>query len=75
MKCVWLDLKTGEFSESWDYIPDDPFFKNLNLDLYTKNGWKLIKYSCENDSDFNFCDLMKIVTSDKCKKRQKRRAK
>jgi hypothetical protein len=60
-KLVWLNLNTGEFSESWkeeDYSSIDTM---LILEKYSpKDGWKLIKYECLNDEDFEFNNLMII---------------
>lgn len=64
-KYVWLNMNTGEFSNSWDEETHDgllDFFES-NLEDSTNNGWKLIKYECLNDDDFDFYSMMKIVTN------------
>ncbi len=61
----WLDMKTGEFSSSW--TEDDMRGETIEeITAATSSNWKLIKYECLNDSDFEFYDLMQITT----KKRQ-----
>jgi hypothetical protein len=60
MKLVWLNIETGEFSESWD---EEEFSLTDTLDMYskyTKAGWKLIRYDCLTDEDFQFNNLMVI---------------
>lgn len=61
-KYVWLNLKTGEFSNSWDYEeakwPSSWSPENLAKDH--AEGFKLIKYECLNDDDFEFNNLMKL---------------
>jgi len=37
-------------------------------------GCKLIKYECLNDPDFEFCNLMKLMTHDPRSEKEKRRA-
>lgn len=68
MKQVWLNINTGEFSNSWsknDYPEDSVVWKTLEEEMVEANnkGWKLISYECLNDITFNFYDLMKIVTN------------
>lgn len=73
---VWLDLNTGEFSDSWekggigDFKPEE---LEKTLALRDLQATKLIEYTCYNDPDFEFCDLMKVVTSDRAKARQRKR--
>lgn len=71
MKRVWFNINTGEFSNSWN-ASDHVAFVEENMELAATKGWKLIEYTCVNDTDFELCDLMKIVTSDKSKNRQKK---
>jgi hypothetical protein len=57
-KYVWLNLNTGEFSDS--FVLDQ---KEVNrLCQFAKNEplWKLIKFECVNDPDFEFTGLMRI---------------
>lgn len=72
MKRVWLNINTGEFSDSW--VPSETINNYLTpeyINESTARGWKLIEYNCINDQAFELCDLMKVVTSDKSKNRQK----
>ena len=61
-KYVWLNIKTGEFSNSWDYEnmhwPASCSPEELAKDADPK--WKLIKYQCLTDSNFEFLTLMKL---------------
>jgi len=66
IKYVWLNLNTGEFSNSWDQETHEHVFKtneDLFLDKATKDNWKLIKYECVNDESFELYNMMKIVSS------------
>lgn len=74
MKQVWLNINTGQFSQSWspeDYVDDclsETEIKDANA-----RGYKLIEYTCLNDTNFELCDLMKVVTSDTAKNRQRKK--
>lgn len=57
---VWFNPKTGEFSDSWTEEEHDEYLMEEGLERM--KGWKLIKYECENDKDFEFYNRMKIVT-------------
>lgn len=59
---VWLNLDTGEFSNSW---PDKGEQHTSDLIAQAqspevKGNWKLITYQCENDPDFEFCAPMRL---------------
>jgi|AntRauTorcE11898_2_1112593.scaffolds.fasta_scaffold33286_3 hypothetical protein len=63
-KYVWLNLDTGEFSNSWDEEMHKATFDD-DSDLYewmTTNDSriKLICYECPNDENFEFCNLMRL---------------
>lgn len=63
-KYVWLNLNNGEFSNSWSedeqkHIDDEIIQEAKN------NNWKLIKYQCLTDEDFEFYSRMKVATSNK----------
>lgn len=63
---VWLNIKTGEFSNSWDEtimtkLNDTP--ESLTEDHDDNSPWKLIEYQCFNDTGFQFYNIMKIVTN------------
>ena len=60
---VWLNIQTGEFSNSWsaEDLPDT-LIKDAN-DIAKQSGqsiWKLIEYECLNDREFTFNQLMKL---------------
>lgn len=60
-RMVWLNIETGEFSNSWRE-EDYPWAKadDLLKKYSPKAGWKLIEYECKNDEDFEFTNLMVI---------------
>lgn len=66
---VWLNMNTGKFSNSWDEETIRKVGGIESLIEDTKEGygagWKLIEYTCANDGDFEFYNLMKIVTNKK----------
>lgn len=62
---VWLNINTGEFSDSWDEETHQKAFSPaLNgeklLSDAKERGGKLIKYECLNDEDFEFYNKMKL---------------
>lgn len=70
---VWLDMNTWHFSNSFkrgELL--DSTLKELdercagkeNWDAISRN-WKLIIYRCDTDPDFQFSDMMKIVSTTK----------
>ena len=64
MKYVWLNINTGEFSNSWSQETHDKYCKFIESDQWFKeNGFKLIKYECVSNPEFDFYDKMKIVTN------------
>jgi hypothetical protein len=67
-KYVWLNIKTGEFSNSW-LDANNSTVKNTKI----QNEWKLIEYSCLSDNDFEFYNLMKLVTNLKNVSRETRK--
>ena len=63
MKQVWLNTNTGEFSNSWDKPEENDYLHNLLLETRLQandDGWKLIEYTCLNDNDFKFYNMMKL---------------
>jgi hypothetical protein len=61
-KYVWLNISTGEFSESWDQkmqdmVGDDIIETNIMLN---HTQWKLIKFKCLTDEKFVFTKHMKL---------------
>jgi hypothetical protein len=67
-KQVWLNLVTGEFSNSWkeeemrklvgDKIHDEVMQEQVQS--ANQDNWKLIEYECLNDPSFEFYGMMKI---------------
>lgn len=57
---VWLNISTGEFSDSWT----DNDWTEEEHKLFIKgdgtNNFKLIKYECETDEEFAFNKNMVI---------------
>jgi hypothetical protein len=63
MKYVWLNLNTGEFSNSWNeeqHKETEGAWTEESIDNATKSGWKLLQYSCLNDPSFELYDRMKL---------------
>ena len=59
---VWLNVITGEFSNSWseeDHIKYAKYFPEL-LKEAEKTNHKLIEYTCLNDNKFTFYNQMKL---------------
>lgn len=56
---VWLNVATGEFSNSWGE-DEHKGLTQEDLDTAKTNGWKLIEYKCLNDGDFSFLNLMSL---------------
>jgi len=58
-KFVWMNVSTGEFSNSWfDGECGDVDYDTLKI--ATKDHWKLIKFQCINEPEFEFNNLMKL---------------
>ncbi len=64
-KYVWLNINTGEFSNSWDEETQQKYLKQEEIDNSRSEGWKLIKYKCLSDEEFEFYNIMKVVTKQK----------
>lgn len=64
-KRVWFNLETGVFSNSWkrEFMLDKEESYIGGIDSDSK--WKLIEYECLTDSNFEFCNLMQVVTNRK----------
>jgi len=70
VRLVWLNIDTGEFSNSWqpfELRKDGPLsLHQLILDARAADiqrnrpAWKLIRYSCLTDNDFEFSSRMRI---------------
>jgi hypothetical protein len=61
---VWLNLNNGKFSNSWDEN-QQKYIDAEMIEKARKDNWKLIKYECLSDQEFEFYNLMKIVTAEK----------
>ena len=59
-KYVWLNVITGQFSNSWDEITHKMSIGNeIKSDEFDKR-WKLIKYQCLTDNNFEFYNQMEL---------------
>ena len=59
-RLVWLNIETGEFSKSWKEEDYPISVIDLAKKYSPNNSWKLIEYTCLNDEDFRFNNLMTI---------------
>ena len=62
-KLVWLNIQTGEFSNSWcekEYENIDDCSLAALIKGASKGPWKLIKYECINDEEFELSHMMRI---------------
>lgn len=63
-KYVWLNLQTGEFSNSWDEETQQKWGVKMDeidaLNARKERHIVLIKYECLNDSIFEFYRQMKL---------------
>ena len=62
---VWLNIETGEFSDSWSEDDHQRYVVSMGLLESVKNdpkqhNAKLIKYQCLTDEDFEFYRKMKL---------------
>lgn len=67
VRYVWLNIATGEFSNSW--LPDEySTLSQEDLILQSKQdtppdqrpSWKLIEYRCLTDGEFQFDNNMRL---------------
>jgi hypothetical protein len=59
-KYVWLNLATGEFSNSWSEADHIKHGEGIEEQAKMDFTWKLIAYECLNDEKFEFYNGMKI---------------
>ena len=59
-KLVWLNIETGEFSNSWSDGEHGTSKEELSKFTSSDSKWKLIEFECLNDRDFEFTHLMRI---------------
>jgi hypothetical protein len=59
---VWLNIKTGKFSDSWDEKTQNNAFTKEELKEHGEKhpDWKLIQYECITDPEFVFNHRMTI---------------
>ena len=71
MKYCWLNIQTGQFGGAFtkeecgeEHLTDEDFesqmLKDNEIMGYDPPLWKLIKFECMNDKDFEFIDKMKL---------------
>lgn len=63
MRCVWLNINTGEFSLSWwedEYESESLRPEALAEDVTSDSIFKLIRYECISDDEFSFNNLMRL---------------
>lgn len=59
-KYFWISTQTGEFSYSWDVELRKHFMADESMKDILKKGYRLIKYQCLNDENFEFTKEMKL---------------
>ena len=65
-KFAWLNLTTGEFSNTWteeDMKHKDDYLRELiqySNTPYDGSIWKLLSYECLNDDGLEFFNCMKL---------------
>jgi Txe/YoeB family toxin of Txe-Axe toxin-antitoxin module len=61
IRYAWFNINTGNFSDSWDEELQKSC-NELDLEQARNDGYKLIKYECLNDNEFELYSRMKVVT-------------
>ena len=63
-KYVWLNIKTGKFSNTWSQEEHDKYragdTEAIPIGKEHSKTWKLIKFKCLTDESFMFTNLMKL---------------
>ncbi len=60
-KQAWLNIKTGEFSDSWLSESREGDTARSLIDIAEKYPeWKLIEFECLSDTEFEFTRHMKL---------------
>lgn len=60
-KYCWLNIATGQFSETWDEDTSKQFDPLPHWhDAPDRENWKLIKFQCLTDQKFVFTRQMKL---------------
>ena len=62
MMYAWLNIETGKFSNSWTEEEHKKYFdeKTIAEHFEQQPHWKLIRYECVNDKNFEFIHHMKL---------------
>jgi len=60
-KYCWIDIETGKFSNTWDQESQNLHGKGI-IEHAQKQApnWKLIKFTCLTDPNFEFTNHMKL---------------
>lgn len=69
-KAAWYDGNTGTFSNSWPFVMDGTMLDAIEH-AKTQPGWQLIVYRSLTQESFQFCDMMKIVSTTKEDRKRK----
>lgn len=59
-KYCWLNIETGEFSRSWGEETHKTVEEDLLASAKESPQWKLIKFQCLSDKNFEFTEHMKL---------------
>lgn len=73
-KAVWLNMDDGHFSNTFKLGELLAADSKAITDAAKQPNWKLIIYRCETDENFEFSDMMKIVTKTKEDRKRKTNA-
>jgi len=61
VRYVWLNFVTGKFSNSWSEKEHKHIsMSSTQLNDYQIDGYRLIKYECPYDEDFQFTNRMSL---------------
>ena len=59
VRYTWLNINTGTFGISWTQ-DEHPTIDPEDLAKHLQEGFKLIRYECLNDDNFEFTKHMKL---------------
>ena len=59
-KYCWLDMSNGKFSNTWDEETHKEVVDKAVIEHGIKRNWKLIKFQCLTDNEFEFMNKMKL---------------
>ena len=62
MMYAWLNVETGKFSDSWSEEDHKKYLDDKTIEKQTIEHpeWKIIRYECINDKNFQFSHHMKL---------------